>query len=205
MERRRVRGASVSAPADFLGVSMRRARVFSVLSCLLLVVTACGGGGSDPVIDPGGTLTASFTPTQPNPGNLETAMAPGSSSGPLVTVAINVANTNDVYGASLEVTFDPSRASFEGHSPGTLLETGGYTVHYFVAESLPGTLIISATREGQVPGVDVTAVRTLINLTFRLMVEGSSSLDFDIAASELEGPQQSIPGVTFSGGTLQAN
>jgi len=185
---------------------MKRMRRVPFLFCLLLVGIACGGGSSQVINDPGGSLVATFTADQPNPGSLATAMAPGSTSGALVTVAINVANTNDVYGAALVVTFDPSRASYVDYTPGTILGTGSQT-SYQVAAPVAGEVVVSATRLGNVAGVDVTGVRTLINLTFRVTAAGSSSLDFDIPSSALydaQAPPQPIQ-VTFSGGTLQAN
>ena len=188
---------------------MKRASRIPFLFCLLLVVSACGGGGSDAVInDPGGTLSASFAPNQPNPGNLATAMAPGGSSGALMTVAVVVANTNDVYGAALVVTFDPAKASYQGWTHGTLLETGGQSPTYQVDASVPGTVIVGATRNGNVVGVDVSGVRGLINLTFRVTAAGTSAVDFDIPSSVLynsNAPPEPIPGVVFSGGVLQAS
>jgi len=158
--------------------------------------------------DPGGALAASFTAAQPNPGSLTTAMAPGSANGSFVTVAINIANTNDVYGAAFVITFDPSKASYQGWTHGAILETGGHVPTYQVDASVQGKVVVGATRNGAVGSVNVSGVKNLINLTFRMNAAGSSALDFDLPSSALyngAAPPQPIPSVGFFGGTLQAS
>jgi hypothetical protein len=132
-------------------------------------------------------------------------MALGGTAGDLVTVAVNLTDISNVYGAAFSITFDPARAAFTGWSPGAVLETGGHAPTYQIDDAQPGTVIVGATRNGNVSGVNVTGSRTLVRMTFRVLVEGSTALAF--SAPELYDaavPPQAIAGVTWHAGALQA-
>ena len=176
------------------------------LLCTLPATMACGGGGGDSAVPDGGSsLTASFAPNTTSPGPKSSAMALGGTAGDLVTVAVNLTDISNVYGAAFSVSFDPARATFTGWSNGSVLETGGHGPTYQVDDAQPGTVVVGATRNGNVPGVNVTATRTLVRLTFRVLVEGSTALQF--SAPELYDaavPPQPIAGVSWHAGALQA-
>lgn len=173
---------------------------------VLATMAAACGGGSDVVNNSPSVLTGGFTPEVLNPGAKTTAMGVGSTSGSLVTVAVNITNTNGVYGAAFDVRFDPAMASWVSYSHGSVLETGGHTPTYQVDDSQPGRVVVGASRNGSVSAVDVVGTRNLINLTFRVTQPGSSQLTFGSPdLYNAQAPPQPIPGVTFFGGALQAN
>jgi len=187
-------------------VGMKRSGFVLGFFVLATMAAACGGGSD--VINSPSVLTGGFTPEVLNPGAKTTAMGVGITSGALVTVAVNITNTNGVYGAAFDVTFDPAMASWVSSSPGSVLETGGHTPTYQVDDSQPGKVVVGASRNGSVSAVDVVGTRNLINLTFRVTQPGSSQLTFAVGSAQLFGPQappQPIPGVSFFGGALQAN
>jgi hypothetical protein len=177
---------------------------------ILPTAVACGGGGGgggDPVV-PGGdsSMTATFVAESPAPPPLSTAMALSGVSGDLVTVAIQVTDTNGIYGAAFSVAYDPARAAFVGWSPGVLLEQGGHAPTYQVDAGAPGTLVAGVTRNGNVPGVSAAGSRSLIRLTFRVLEAGATPLGFSGTALFDAGiPPQPIPGVLWYAGALQAS
>ncbi len=66
-----------------------------------------------------------------------------------------------------------------------------------------GQLIVTVTRQGNVPGVDASGTVTLIGLIFEVIQEGSSVVFF--TASELLDDQpspQPIPNLDWFGGAL---
>ena len=148
----------------------------------LVVVAACGGGSPAGSSGGGGggsgTISASFAAAQPSPtGPNEVSMAQGAVNGNLVTIAIQVTDTDDVFGASFEVGFDTSKVSYEGFGPGTILESGGNNPQYTVTAT-GGMVFVGASRSGAASGVDVGATATLISLTFRVTDVGTMPVDF---------------------------
>lgn len=184
-----------------------RTRLSWTAFLLLPATLACGGGGGGGGVVPGGggSLTATFVPDTASPGPNSSVMGLGGASGDLVTVAVNLTDVSNVYGAAFSVTYDPARVSFQGWAVGTVLESGGQTPTYQIDEAQAGTLVVGATRNGNVPGVNVTGTKTLVRLTFRVNAEGSTPLQF--SSPELyDGavPPQPISAVTWSAGAIAA-
>ena len=154
---------------------MQRTLSLSLL-VLLVVVVACGGGSPAADRNSGGggsTISASFDSASPAPtGPNEISMDQGGVTANAVTVRVRITNTDDIYAAAFELTYDAGAANFEGWSPGTILESGN-TPNYDVTEPVNGTIFVSASRTGNVSGVDVGATATLINLTFRVTDVGT--------------------------------
>ncbi len=184
---------------------MKRIPTF-VLVVLASVAVACGGGGGGStggVVGPsGGPLSATFIPDQPSPGNQTVAMAAGSASGDAFTVLVNVTGVSDVYGAAFDVDFNPSYVDYVGYSAGSLLEQGGVVVNYTVASPQAGSVVVGASRTGNVPGVDVTTSQTLVRLTFRVKTQGSFPLTFGNAAL-LDSGVHPVAGLIWYGGSLK--
>ena len=156
-----------------------------------------GGSGGGPVQS---GLTASFIPDQSPPGT-KVAAGQKSNSNSTVTIEITVTDTDPVYAASFDLVYDSTQATYLGWDAGTLLEQGGQTVNYNVTESA-GELVVSASREGPVPGADATGTRTVIELTFQVDVVGSSAISYQ-AETLLDGQQQPQPiPVNWYSGTL---
>lgn len=196
--------------------SFRLVRAALIPLVAISLATACGGGGRAPIapdtgIGGGGGSTAlagSFSPSSASPGPDEVALAAGAgSSGDLVDVRVDVAGVADVFGASFDVVYDAQAATFVNWSPGTLLETGGSGVQYQVSNVTPGLVVVGATRTGGAAGgVDATGAVPAIHLFFRVRQPGTTSLAFR-NADLLDGqsPPQTVPGLSWSGGTLVAN
>ena len=78
----------------------------------------------------------------------------------------------------------------------------------------PNSLLVNATRRGQVAGVDAVGSQLLITLSFTANGPGVSGMTFDVAATRLVSTCPMPPGVctdlmdtdlTWSGGTLVSN
>ena len=148
---------------------LRKAAYAAFFTFVLTTSFACGGGGDDGTA---GILTASFAPDAPSPGASTVSMQAGSASATDFNVDVSVTDTNDVYGAAFDVTYDTARISYQSFdSSGSFLRDGGLgnaNLSFIVdATSTPGRLIVSATRLGVQPGIDVAGTRDLIVLRFR--------------------------------------
>lgn len=186
---------------------MRYMVSFAILG--LLATTACSSSGSDGDLKEKSEtgIAALFGPDQPDPEALTVAMDESGRTADQVTVAVTVTGTNAVFAALFEVTFDDSAVEFvPPHAPGTLLESGGQGVAYFVNETAPGRLTVDAARLGG-SGVDVTGTLPLVQLTFRATAAGSTAMTFENAILYDDQPPtpQPIPGLSWFGGTLIAN
>ncbi len=179
-----------------------------ILLISMVVVVACGGGSPTSNRSGGGgsTISASFDSASPTPtGPNEISMDQGSVNANVVTVRVRITDTDDVYGASFELDYDAGAASFEGWSPGTILEQGN-TPNYVVTDpgQANGTIVVSASRTGSVSGVNVNGTQTLINLTFRVTDAGTMPvqlLNEELYDNQL--PPQPLPGpLTWSTGSL---
>ncbi len=158
---------------------MRSASAYA-MAILVALTAACGGGGGGDIGPVPGGLLAAFQPEMPSPSGLTVAMAEGSKSADVVTVRVNVTDTNDVYGAAFELLFASSEVEYVGSSPGSLLEQGGNSPFYQVTPDPldSGHLLVVATRTGNVAGVDVSGTLTLMNLTLRVKQAGNFPLSF---------------------------
>jgi hypothetical protein len=185
---------------------------FAILAMACLVsAVSCGEGDNPSPIpeDPGGStnLVGGFSPEQPNPADDTIAMAFEQASGSVVGVAVTVTGVDDLFSADFDVTYDPQQADFVNWSAGTLLETGGNAPSYMLTATQPGVVTVGATRTGGGSGgVDVGTTQTLIYLVFQVKEPGSSALGFQRASLlDAQDPPQSIPGLSWFGGTLTAN
>ncbi len=195
----------------------REAEVRRALTCsllmLILCVTACGSSGGDGGVAGGGPapipsgLAATFTPAQSNPGPDTISLATGATSGDEITLLVNVTNTDTVYGAAFDLLYDASRVTFRRYRAGTLLEQDGHTPFYQASTPVAGRLVVAATRQGNVPAVDVTGTDPLIELTFRVSTAGISDLSFILSASLFDDnvPPEPLPSLSWYGGSLAGN
>ena len=151
------------------------------------------------------TIVASFAPDQPNPGTNTVSMAEGTTVGDQVTIDLQVTDTTGIFGASFDVVFDPTMASFVSWAAGELLEQGGVSVIYLVDEPEPGRVSVGTTRQAAAT-VDAVGTVSLIRLTFQTIQAGNSIVGFENQAL-LDGqlPPQPIAGISWFGGTLVAN
>jgi hypothetical protein len=184
-----------------------------LLLILLTASLACGGGGggggseSSSVSGGGGgsgSLTAFFSPDNVAPGADSVTMAEGTLSGNRVTVDVNVTDTNNVYGAAFDITFDNSMMQFDSWSPGNLLESGGHTPNYIVDQPTGGRLVVAASRVGGVSPVNAVGSRALIRLTFRATQPGTGIVAFQNGTIQDDTPQD-LPNLTWDGGSVGAN
>ena len=185
-------------------------RYVSLAILVLLTGTACSSGaGSDGDLKQKSEtgIVALFAADRPNPEALTVAMGESSRGADQVTVVITVTGTSAIFAALFEVTFDDSEVEFVSpYTPGTLFESGGPNVVYFVNEVAPGRLTVDATRLGG-DGVDVPGTMPLVYLTFRATAAASTAISFENAILYDDQPPtpQPISGLSWFGGTLVAN
>ena len=177
-----------------------------LLAVFVCLSAACGGGsggggGAGP--GPGGGLAAGFVADEPSPGSDTVNSGQGNASNDLVTVLVNVTDTNGIYAAAFDLLYDSAQVTYVGWTPGTLLEQGGNAVIYDVGTPQSGQLVVSASRQGNVPGANVSGTRAVVGLTFRVEQVGNSPISFQ-SNTLLDGQQQPqpIPGIAWFGGTL---
>jgi hypothetical protein len=180
---------------------MNRISILVLVAFAIAAIGCSSGSGDDPIITP--SFSASFLAEEPNPEDETVSAHEGVTIGSLVTVEIRVTGTNDIYGATFDLIFDPSMVNYVDFTEGSLLEQGGQSPDYVVVQPQSGQLLVTVTRQGNVPGVDASGTVTLIGLTFEVFQEGSSVVFF--TASELLDDQplpQPIPNLEWFGGAL---
>jgi hypothetical protein len=184
---------------------MMRRNLFLLTTLLLVASVACGGGSGDVAAGPGGgsnLVVASFVADEPNPGADTVSIAESNASGNIVTLQVNVTDTNDIQSASFDVIFDDSLVEYVGHNEGSLLEQGGNAPIYAVTPSA-GRIVVGVSRQGST-GTNAVGSRVLMNLNFRAIAVGQSSLS--VVNSVLrDGNNSSIPGVGWFGGSVVGN
>jgi hypothetical protein len=176
-------------------------KIATMLSLLALAsLTACGGGGGDPVDSGGGstTLAATFISDTPSPGPNTVSMRQGSLAGNLVTVEVLVTDTADLTGATFDLFYDSARFSFVTSGAGDLFEDAGANPIAGVNEPAGGHLVVGI---GAASPVSVSGSQVLIRLTFRAGVAGSGAVSLNLGALQ-DVNTQSLPGISWSGGTL---
>jgi hypothetical protein len=181
---------------------MKRLGTALVLA-LVSVLCACGGGGGGAVGGGGGStnVNAAFVADVPSPGADSVSLAEASSSGAAVTVAVNLTDVSGVYSAGFDLTFDSSRVSFEGYSPGTVLEQGGNSATYAVNQVTAGRIRVGATRQGNASEVNVTGSQAVIRLNFRVTDLGTFNANMT-QGSVSNDQAQSLPGITWNAGSF---
>jgi hypothetical protein len=197
------------------------ARFTSVALALTLgmLMPACGGGGGSDDGGNGGTnpLTARFTPANSNPGP-NTLNMTASTSGANFTVRVNVTGINDFFGAAFDLTYNPSDVNFVSAATANsvlITQGGGVQTQFNVDESTPGVVSVSATRVGQVAGIDIAGTSELISLNFKATdTTGNNPFTFGTAAERLVETCPAPPAacsdvpdgsLTWSGGTMTAS
>ena len=182
---------------------------WAVLLGLVSLVAACGGGGDgggDTVVTgPSSGISASFVAERPAPGAGTVSMVQYTAVGDVVTVNLRVTDTNGIYGAAFDVVYDPSRVRYEDWASGVLLEQGGHSPNYTVQVPQAGRVVVGASRNGAVSGVNAVGSRVMIRLVFRATAVGSSQISFQ-AASLIDDqfPPEDITGTSWFGGSLNA-
>ncbi len=182
-------------------------RATNILLGALLTVTLVSCGGSSPTTP---------RPPMPPPTPSDQIMFSGSDASDVdsialtlqaatsdqVTLALSVNSVDDLYGAGVDLTFDPAIVAFDSFEEGSMLNSDGDPVNTQVSEPQSGTLVIGVTRVGAVPGI--TGSGTLIVLLFNAVAPGSTAVatDNDSAfdstgmalATEFSGGMLTVPG-----------
>ena len=169
---------------------------------MLILAFGCGASSDDSVVAGPQGVVATFAPETANPGSDTTSMAQDGASGDTVVVAVNVTDIDGVFAATLDVTFDPTMVEFVSSTPGDLFETATGQNPIYLATEQPGAVVLGITSTGGAG--DVSCTQTLVRLTFRILETGDTDLSFaNMALSDAL--VQEIPGVSWSGGTLQGD
>jgi len=194
-------------------IHIDRTAYFALVTLLALGALACGGGGGGGVTPLPGPLTATFTPSNSNPGAMTISMD-GSASGANFSVRVNVTDIPDFFGTGFRVTFNPASAQFAGFtSTGSVLE--GQPATDFQAQLQGGNEVwVDATLVGQVQGVNVVGTQLLLTLNFRATAATANNpFGFDTAATRVVETCPAPPAgcsdvpeaqLTWSGGSLSA-
>ena len=131
------------------------------------VSTACGGGGGD-----GGSstkpLTASFASSNPNPVAGDVSLQAVSASAASFSVDVSFTGMNDVFAATLTMTYDPTAIRFDSHSFANTFMTAGPTggPTLLASDDGDGTVRIAVSRLLPDAGVNVVGTQALVRLGF---------------------------------------
>jgi hypothetical protein len=177
--------------------------VTGLMAVLFCFAAACSGGSGGGDVGGGGGLAAGFVAEEPSPGADTVNAGEGSTTNDLVTVLVNVTDTDGIYAAAFDLLYDADHATYVGWTPGNLLEQGGNSVFYDVGTPQTGRLVVSASRQGNVAGANASGTRTVIGLTFRVEDPGTSPITYQ-SNTLLDAQQQPQPinGIVWFGGTL---
>ena len=177
----------------------RTSALAALAAALAMGAAGCGGSSGDVWAG----IVAGFTAEEPSPGPSSVSLAQADVRNDLVQLRVRVTDVEGLYGAAFYVMVDPTIARLEHHAPGEILEAGPHTPLYLVEEAQPGVIVVSATRLGPVPAVDVVGTRTLLSLTFRVVGIGSCAASFQAAALYGDELQPApMPGVSWFGGEI---
>jgi Cohesin domain len=177
-----------------------RARLAASAILLILTLAGCGGGG-------GGGSPVEPTPPPPQPGVTFTSQG-GSSNNSVVLASgagtnasslvleVRAQNVDDLYGVAFDLRFPAAVLQYVRFTPGPLLEGGSVQA----AVSASGTLVVGASRLGEVPGIDGSGV--LLTLEFAPIAAGEGALSF-ARNSAFDSDGRPITGVTWGAGTVR--
>ncbi len=175
----------------------------TILILALLGAPACGGGGGGNS-GPGGSpspIAAGFVPDRPSPAGNTIAMALGPTSNDIVTVRVNITDTNGVYATAFEVPYDDVYTSYLGYTPGTALEQGGNSPNYTVAANA-GRIVIAVSRTGST-ATDVVGSKPVLNLQFRVKATGVFPVTIvNAVAYDNQSTPQPLPGILWFAGAV---
>jgi hypothetical protein len=159
---------------------------------------------------------ASFSPDSPSPANGSITLQPGEATGTQVQVRVSARGISDLFGTAFWISFDNTSVAYKTYDDSaSLLRDAGKDLAVSVnSVSSPGTVKVGISRiqnaSTPITGVDVTAPRDLIVLTFvaRTAVVGSPIAlvaGHGQAFNSKPQPANVIDGITWAGGTLSAN
>lgn len=175
-----------------------RALTFAIL--LILALAGCGGGG-------GGGGGSPTEPPPPQPGvtftsqggsasnSIVLASGPGTNANSLA-LEVRAQNVDDLYGLAFDLRFPAAVLQYVRVTPGPLLEGGSVQA----AVSGSGTLVVGASRLGEVPGIDGSGV--LLTLEFNAIAAGEGALSF-ARNSAFDSDGRPITGVTWGAGSVR--
>ena len=180
-------------------------RILAIVLLGLFATVACGGGGGGGggVVTGGGSsnILAGFIAAMPNPGPNTVSLLEQSAAGDLVTVRVRVTDTSNVYGAAVDLTYDPSELQYVTWAAGTFLEQGGHAPNYTVQAAQAGRVVIGVSRTGNVGGVNASGNRPLIHIVFRVTRLGDTTVFIQNGSlSDDQIPPQDISGISWFGG-----
>ena len=173
---------------------------------LLLALVNCGGGGGGGDSGGGGVVAdfaANCLNGDPCATNAVTSQK-GTVAGNVVEVQIWLNKLSTTIGeASLDVSFDPTVAKYQGYTEGTALGSSSSGTVYLVNEVGPGEVLADIAPLG---GKTPTSPAVMITLTFKLLkTSAGSNFTFHnpdtLNGSALYRPDTSIILLTTSGWT----
>lgn len=188
-----------------------------ILGATLVGCPAGGGGFTGDGSMLGGGRTTTFTATNPTPGPLTVSMAPGATGTDTFQVRLLVTDVTRFFGAAFRVTYDPAVARFDGFdATGSFIAGAGATDFRAVPDPAnPGVLLVNATLQGQLSGVDAVGSQLLLTLDFdAVATTPGSALGFGGATTRRVTTCPAPPAactdlgdatLTWSGGTLVSN
>ena len=159
----------------------RGRRVAILAGFFLLALVNCGGGGGGGNDSGGGPVVADFAASCPNSdscaSNAVTSQK-GSAAGNVVEVQFWLNKLNTTIGeASLDVSFDPSVAAYQGYTEGSALGGSSGGTVYQVSVVGPGEVLADIAPPAG--GMSISSPAILITLTFKLLkTSAGSNLNF---------------------------
>jgi hypothetical protein len=201
LERNGMDGSGVpeklTATADAI---VRRAGVLILL--VLLSTVSCGGGGGDAVRGGGPSgIEAAFTAAMDDPGANTVTLTPGSVTDDSVIVKVRVTDTSGVYGAALDLIYNPIMVEYVGWAPGTFLEQGGQHPNYTVQLPSPGRIVVGVSRTGNVSGANASGSPVLIQVVLRATQAGNSNVTIQNGTlTNNQIPPGGLSGIAWFGG-----
>lgn len=170
------------------------------LAVPVVLAAACGGGGG------GGGPTEPTPSPPPPPGITFTASGGGANSISLVSGAatnqttlfleVRATTVTDLYGVAFDLRYPNTALQFVRATAGGFLG-GGATLQ--AIEATPGTIVVGASRLGQVAGV--TGSGLLMTLEFTAPAAGSGTFSF-AENTALNASGSPMPGLTWAAGTV---
>ena len=177
----------------------RGRRVAILAGFFLLALVNCGGGGGGGNDSGGGPVVADFAASCPNSdscaSNAVTSQK-GSAAGNVVEVQFWLNKLNTTIGeASLDVSFDPSVAAYQGYTEGSALGGSSGGTVYQVSVVGPGEVLADIAPPAG--GMSISSPAILVTLTFKLLkTSAGSNLSFrnpdTLNGSALYAPNGSI-------------
>jgi hypothetical protein len=139
-------------------------------------------------------LFFSLSPVYATTGSLQTASTQGL--GAEFSVAVVIDSVTNLYGMATDLTYDPEYLEVvdEDGTPGngvqpkvtegSFLNNNGTDSTLLLAALLddtPGTLVLGATRSGNVSGVNTSTNKTILSVRFKAKKVGTTSIQFNRA------------------------